>query len=252
MKILKYKKGSKGQYKVYLDDNRVLVLYEEAILKYNLLLTKELDEETMILVDQYNQGCDVYYVALNSLKNRLQSIYDLNIFLLQKEYPEELIEKAIKKLISQGYLSDQVYARSYIHDQMMTTSKGPYRLERELLDKKIDSTIIGEELSVFSEEEQLQRIHKIVEKEIKANHTRGGIVLKQKIYQDLKRLGYDITLIAKVLNSYSFDNDLSIAKREYDKLYRKYSRKYQGEELKCKIREKLFQKGLKYEDGIDT
>ena len=244
MKIIKYKKGSNGLYKVELDNGVVLNLYEEAILKYQLLLLKEIDEDLMIQIDQYNQECDVYYVALKKLKSRFLSVFDLKNFLIRKEYPIDLIEKSIDKLIKQGYLNDRVYARSYIHDQMITTSKGPYRLEKDLLDKKIDSSIIQEELCSFSEEEQLEKIHKIIEKGIKANHTRGGVVLKQKLFQDLKTLGYDISMITQELSHYSFSVDHSILEKEYQKLYRKYSRKYQGDELDRKIREKLYQKGL--------
>ncbi len=246
MKINKYKKGTRGQYKVELDDGRVLVLYEEVILKYQLLIKKEIDEEMMIQVDSYNQECDVYYVALNRLNRRAQSVYDLRNYLLQKEYPEELIEKAILKLISQGYLNDQIYARSYIHNQMITSSKGPYRLEKELLEKKIDIDVIREELGAFTEDEQLQKIEKIVHKDIEINHSRGGSVLKQKIFLDLKTLGHDISLINRVLNQHTFSNNQELAKREYEKLYRKYSRKYQGAELEYKIKEKLYQKGLEF------
>lgn len=248
MKILKYKKYSNGRYKVTLDDGRVLLLYEEAILKFNLLLLKEIDEDSIILIDKYNQECDVYYIALKRLKNRLQSVYDLKLFLINKEYPENLVDKAIAKLFKQGYLNDQVYARSYIHDQMITTAKGPYRLEKELLEKKIDSSIIKEEMRAFSEEDQIKKINKIVQRGINSNHTRGGVVLKQKIYQDLKVLGHDISLINRVLNLYSFDINKELSKKEYEKLYHKYSRKYQGIELENKIREKLYQKGLKYDD----
>lgn len=48
--------------------------------------------------------------------------------------------------------------------------------------------------------------------------------------------------------NYSFENDEFIAKKEYDKLFKRLSRKYSGSELKNKIREKLFQKGLQYEE----
>ena len=72
--------------------------------------------------------------------------------------------------------------------------------------------------------------------------------LKQKIYQDLKTLGYDITLINQVISSYSFPVDERLVKKEYDKLYRSLSRKYDGEELERRIQEKLFSKGLKYDN----
>ena len=248
IKIIKYKKSSNGKYKVYLDNNHELLLYEDVILKYNLLLTKEIDESLLIEIDKYNQECDVYYVGLNSIKNRFKSIYDLRITLLKKEYPEELVDKAIDKLIKQGYLNDRSFTKSFINNKMITTNSGPYKIERELLDKKIDASIIKDEIGVFNREEQITRIKKLIERGIKTNHTRGGIVLKQKIYNDLKLLGYDISLINEVILTYTFEEDESISKREYDKLYRKYSRKYEGEELKRKIREKMYLKGLKYEE----
>ena len=63
MKIIKYKKGTKGLYKVELEDGRVLSLYEDVILKFELLLKKEIFEEEFDSINKYNLECDVYYVA---------------------------------------------------------------------------------------------------------------------------------------------------------------------------------------------
>jgi len=248
MKVIKYKKLANSRYKVYLDDSHELLLYEDVILKYNLLIRKDIDEKLIIEMDKYNQECDVYYVALNSIKNRFRSVYELRGILIKKEYPIDLIDKAIYKLLEQGYLNDRSYCKSFINNQMITTNNGPYKIIRELNEKKVDSNIIDEEISVFDEEEQSVRIKKLIDKGIKSNHSRGGIVLKQKIYNDLKNLGYDISIINSVISSYEFENDSNIAKKEYDKLYKKYSRKYSGDELKYKIREKMYLKGLVYEE----
>ena len=248
MKVIKYKKLANSRYKVYLEDNHELLLYEDVILKYNLLIRKDIDEKLIIEMDKYNQECDVYYVALNSIKNRFRSVYELRGILIKKEYPIDLIDKAISKLLEQGYLNDRSYCKSFINNQMITTNNGPYKIIRELNEKKVDSTIIDEEILVFSSEEQIPRIKKLIEKGIKSNHNRGGVVLKQKIYNDLKNLGYDISLINNIISTYDFGNNLDIAKKEYDKLYKKYSRKYSGDELKYKIREKMYLKGLVYEE----
>ena len=40
MIIIKYKKQNNGSYNIYLEDGRILSLYEEVILKYELLLKK--------------------------------------------------------------------------------------------------------------------------------------------------------------------------------------------------------------------
>ena len=248
MKIIKYKKGSKGLYKVDLEDGTVLSLYEEVILKFNLLLTKEVSDDIKEEMFNYNLECEVYYTALNNIKARAKSENDLRNYLINKDYPIDLINKALDKLTNQGYLNDRSYTKSFINSQIITTSNGPLKIERELLDKKIDYKIIVEELEVFTEEEQLVKIDKIIRKMIRSNHTRGGMILKQKIFNDLKNYGYDVSIINRIIDDYDFSNgEDDIAKKEYDKLYTKYSRKYSGLELQRKIKEKLFLKGLKYE-----
>ena len=248
MKILKFKKKTNGKYSLSLDDGREFVFYEEVILKHNLLLTKEIHEEDLLMIHQDNLEYDVYYVALNSIKSRFKSVFETKEFLRKKEYPSDMIDRAVEKLVQQKYLDDRSFAKSFINTQMVTTSRGPLRIKKDLLDKKVDSSIIDEELLVFDEEEQTEKIKKLIERQIKSNHTRGGIVLKQKIINDLKQQEYEYDLISRIISNYEFGNDSLLAKKEYEKLYRKYSTKLEGYELKNKIREKMFQKGLSYEE----
>lgn len=248
MKILKYKKKANGKYSLFLDDGREFVYYEETILQYNLLIKKEIDEKELLLIHQTNLEYDVYYVALRSIQNRSRSVYELKQLLLKKEYPFEMVEKAIEKLIKQKYLDDRSFTKSYIYNQMITTSHGPNRIRRDLNQKKVSSSVIEEEIEVFSLEKQREKIKKLIEKGIHTNHSRGGLVLKQKIVNDLKLQGYDYDVISSVISSYDFPQDKELAKKEYEKYYRKYSKKYEGYELKNKIREKMFQKGLVYEE----
>ena len=48
MRILKYKKISSGKYQITLDDNRELKLYEDVILKYELLLKKDISDDMLL------------------------------------------------------------------------------------------------------------------------------------------------------------------------------------------------------------
>lgn len=248
MKIIKYRKGSKGLYRVELEDGRVLSLYEEVILKFELLLKKEVLEEDFEKIEKFNQECDVYYVALNSIKSRFKSEYDAREFLIKKEYPIEMIDMAIEKLLKQGYLNDRSFAKSYINNQIITTTKGPNKIKKELLGHRVEEKIIDEELVVFDDESQIEKIEKLAYRLYKNNHTRGGSVLKRKISSDLIMAGYDQYLISRVIDKLDFSNNQDIVKKEYDKLYKRLSKKYSGKELEYKIKEKLYQKGLYYED----
>ena len=51
-----------------------------------------------------------------------------------------------------------------------------------------------------------------------------------------------------VLSGISIKVDKDMVKKEYDKLYKKYSKKYKDKELDYIIKQKLYQKGLYYEE----
>ena len=84
MKILKYKKKRNGQYELQLESGEVLSLYEEVILKFELLLKKKVDEKEKEKILLCNQEYDVYYIALKSLKSRFKSVRELRYLLLKK------------------------------------------------------------------------------------------------------------------------------------------------------------------------
>ena len=89
MKILKYKKRNNGIYDVFLED-RKLCLFEEVILEYNLLLTKEIYEEDLEEIEKDNLFWEVYHLSLRTLKGRYRSVFSLHQFLEKKEYPVDI------------------------------------------------------------------------------------------------------------------------------------------------------------------
>ena len=245
MKITKYKKSTNGRYIVSLEDDSKLSLYEETILEFNLLLTKNIDDIEEIT--NFNMQYEAYYLALKSINSRFKSEDEVRKMLKNKEYNSEIIEFVIDKLVKQGYLNDQLFAKLYINNQIVTTSRGPLRIKKDLLDKGVSNSIIDEELVEFNEDIQLEKIDKVINKSIKSNHSRGGVILKSKIFNDLKTLGYDSSVINKIINDYDYSDNKDLYKKEYDKLYRKLSKKYEGKELEYKVNERLYQKGLYYE-----
>ena len=125
MKILKYKKLSSGRYKLELEGSQAVELYEETILKFELLLKKKIDNLKMIEILEYDKEWDVYYVGLKALKDRFKSTQELRDYLIKKEYSYDLVDIVIEKLLKQGYLNDELFAKSYINNQMITSSRGP-------------------------------------------------------------------------------------------------------------------------------
>ena len=199
-------------------------------------------------ISNENMFYEVYYAALNSIKIKPRSVYDVRQLLLKKEYPTDLIEKTIDKLLNQGYLSDLNFIKAFVYNQLATTNNGPYKIKSLLSVHNVSSEDIENELACFSEKEQLEKIEKLATRFYKSNRTRGGYILKNKITSDLINYGYSIDLIEGVLSKFNFSNDSDLAKKEYDKLYKKLSRKYSGDELKRQISIKMRMKGLRYEE----
>lgn len=247
MKIIKYQKKKQGKYVIELEGGIEIETYEDLILKYDLLIKKDLSLETLQKIEEENVVYDVYFVALKYLKIKMRSIYEVRNYLLKKGYEGELISSTIDLLKNQGYLDDFVYAKAFLHDRIALSLDGPLKIGEEF--EKLELTIEQRKniLLDYTEELERERIEKIVLKQVHTNHSKSNYSLKQKIYQNLHTLGYHTSLIEEKLSTTLHDKEQeeAIYQKEYQKLYRKLSRKYSGKELEYQIKQKLFQKGFR-------
>lgn len=247
MIISKYKKLKNGKYELKLDNMETLCLYEDTILEYNLLLTKKIDLNKQEIL-KYDQRCDVYYNALKYIKKLSRSKKEVRDKLIKLEFPTEYIDYAIEKLEKQGYLNDLIYAKSFLNNKLITTSNGPYKIKQDMIKKGISQSIIDETLKDYTEDIQREKLDKIITKMINSNRNKGNNLLKKKINIDLINQGFYKELIEESINNHKFKDDKEIAHKEYQKLYKKLSSKYSGIELEYKIKQKLYQKGIVYEE----
>ena len=243
MKINKFSKNKNSMYTIYLENNTKITVHEDLILKYDLLIKKELDEETKEKIIDENRVYEIYETAVNYINKKMRSIKELKTYLNKKEYPEDIIDEAISLLKEQGYLSEKTYANSYVHDRIVLSSDGPNKIRKYLEDNNIDTQEINEAMSIYTEELEKERIEKIVDKQIKTNTNKGANLLKRKIQMYLLNLGYNYETINDVLNSKTL-NDEALYKKEYDKIYKALSKKYSGKELEYRLKQKLYQKGF--------
>ena len=235
MKIERFTKLKNGQYKLNLDNNTNVLLHEDLILKYELLIYKEIDNEKLEQLLQENKTYIAYDYALNYLKVKMRSKKEIKDYLLKKEINEELINNAIEKLEEQGYLSDLSYVRAFINDKISLSNDGPYKIREQLIKLGINEEIIFKELEIFDKELEQKRIEKLIDKQIKINRNKGEYLLKKKIQEHLINLGYSKELVILLINRIEVDDE-DIKKKEYDKLYKKLSKKYSGKELEYKLK----------------
>ena len=242
MKIIKYKKLSNDKYKILLENNKSILLYENTILEKNLLITKKIDNIEEIL--KYNKKYDIYQVSLKYINAKMRSEKELRDYLLKKEYDLDNIDLIIDRLKKEGYVNDELYTKAFISDKIRINNYGQNKIINELCKSGINNEIIEKCINNIEHDSILNNINKIVDKKIKTNNSYAGEVLKQKIMSDLISKGYYKEDIINVLNEKNFDNN-ALYEKEYKKLYNKYSKKYEGSELDYIIKQKLYMKGLK-------
>jgi hypothetical protein len=60
VKIIKYEKKGNNTYKIYLENNQSIKLYEDVIIKNNLLYKKEISDSLLEKLDIDNSKEDIY------------------------------------------------------------------------------------------------------------------------------------------------------------------------------------------------
>lgn len=242
MKIVKYKYLGNSKYEVYLDDKKY-ILYEDIIIKSNLLSKKEISDSEFNSLISDSSFYEAYYKCIKYISIRYRSALEIEKY-LSKDYDNKIIDNVVLKLKNDGYINDYVYARAYVVDQINLKNTGPIKIKKDLLGLGICSDAIDKSLILFNDDLICEKIKRIIDKEVKLNKNKSSYVLKNNINNKLINLGYKSSDFLDYLSSINIDDDL-IKKREYDKLYKKLSLKYSGNELDNRIKQKMYSKGFK-------
>lgn len=245
MKVKKYKYLGASRYKVFFNDNEY-ILYEDIIIKYNILLRDDLNEkdfETFLIDNAYYEA---YYKAIKYIGIKLRTKKEVENYLKKNNINTEVINDVIKRLEKDGFLDQKLYAKSYIYDQINLKTTGPEKIKKDLLQLGIKKEIIEDEIGEFDEKTINEKLNKLIDKTLK-NNTKSAYYIKNKIIINLINLGYKKEDIINVLNTKQIDDRASYQK-EYDKLYKKYSKKYTGQQLDYFVRQKLYAKGYRIDE----
>ena len=131
MRINKFKKVGTNKYRIYFDNNSLL-LYEDVILKYNLLYKKDIDSDLLLEIDKENLKASIYDVSLKYISIRMRSIKEMREYLNRKKFDNKDIEDTINKLINNGLLDNKKFAISFVNDKIHLTNNGIDKIKNDL------------------------------------------------------------------------------------------------------------------------
>ncbi len=246
MEIIKFKKLNAGKYKLITDSSEI-ILYEDVIIKYNLLCKKDIDLELLEKLLKENEYYEVYNLSIKYIEIKMRSKSEIIKYLEKKNFDGKTINEVALKLENIGLLNDKSYIKAFVNDKINLSSMGPLKIKEELIKNKISEEDINDYLKEFDNDIWIGKINKIIDKKVKLNKNKSLFLLKKSIYTNLLFLGYPTELIIECINNVKND-EKDILKKEYEKSYKKLSKKYKDEKLKYMIKADLIKKGFSYEN----
>ncbi len=243
MKIEHIKKLKSGKYKIDLENGTSISLYDEVILKYNLLYHKEIDLSLLNELDQDNLFYNLYNKVLKYVLYKVRSENEIQEYMNKLDISLENQNRIMDKLKQNNLLNDNTFIQSFVSDKVHLSNEGPNKIKNELLKHKVDQHRVEEELQKYEDSVFEEKLRKMIEKKVSSNHSKSLYMMKQNLLNYFVNLGYDYDMILLNLNSIQLDNQ-KVIQKEYQKLFQRLSKKYQNEELNYQIKNRLYAKGF--------
>ena len=248
MEIQSFKKKKNNKYEIIFKDQSNIDLYDDVIIKYNLLANKKMDNKLFEEIVKYNASLDAYYISLKYLNSKMRTKLEIRKYLEKKKFGNKTINETIEKLENNKAIDESLYIKAFVNDQINFSNIGPNKIINKLNTLGIDKKDSLEYINTIDKNVWVEKLEKLVNKKIKTNRKYSLMMLKNKIITFLYNEGYDKTIIIDVLNNIDIDIDSSIINKEYEKLYNKLSKKYEGSALEYQIKIKLKSKGFTNEE----
>lgn len=242
MEIKSYKKLRSNLYEISFKNGDKYKIYDDIILKYELLIDKEVAKKKLEKILEDNALLAAYYRALKYINTKMRTELEIRKYLERYEFTKKQIDYAVSKLKDEGYIDEKRYVQAFINDALNLTLNGPKKIKEELKKLGINEVVIDDYISQIDDGEWIPRIKRIVEKKAKVNK-QGERAFKNKVYSDLILLGYYSEDIKEILEGYHIETD-NVFKIEAEKIYNKLSLKYCGVELELRFKSKMFSKGF--------
>ena len=243
MEIKTFKKEKGNKYKIIFTTGEDIVLYDDVIVKFNLLANKKFDTNKLEEIIKYNTSLDAYYLSLKYISKKMRTKLEIKKYLEKKEIDYKTIDETIDKLVKNKALDEEVYIKAYCNDQINFNNIGPNKIVSKLKDLGISKEDSYLYLSTIDSEIWKEKISKLIDKKIKSNRNYSSIMLKNKILNSLVNDGFDKKMVLDILNTKNICSDQKILIKEYNKQKNKLSKKYDKEALEYQIKIKLISKG---------
>ena len=233
-----------------LDHQQTFYITEDTIVRFMLSRDKVISKEELTEIQDFAQFSYGKNLALYHLSFKARTEKEVREYLKKYDIEDTNASQVIANLKDENWINDRQYAYSIINANQLSGDKGPYVLAQKLSQKGIAKSTIDDVLKIFDFSEVAQRIaEKLLKKYTGKLPARG---LQDKIIQSLTNKGFSYADAKSAFDDLDSQVDQETTQelifKELDKQYAKYTRKYEGYELKQRLTQVLARKGYDFSD----
>lgn len=195
----------KLNYLITFDTGEVIVSNEDTIIEYYLRKGKEVDDTLYQKIKEDSLFYEFYEKALNYLSKGLCSKTRIKLFLAKKGANNDEINRAIKLLENKNLINDLDYFTS-LSDYYIRKNYGPFYIKNKGREEQIDSNIIDEVMSYYTEDDYVSHIELLIEKYIKTNKENDIKKLKDKLKKYLYQRGFSMEQIISKVEGFNYED----------------------------------------------
>lgn len=238
----------KRLYLLELDETEKLYVTEDTIVRFFLTKGKAVSQEELEEIKTFAQFSHGKNLALYHLSFKARTVKEVRDYLTEHEIDADIIDQVVDSLKADKWLDDRKYTETYLQGKLLSGDKGPYVLSQKLAQKGIAKSLISDCLADLDFDPLAEKIaEKLLRKyQGKIPHQ----ALLTKIHQNLMTRGFSSqassSAIAQINPEKDEEEDYNLLLAELEKQDRKYSRKYQGYELKQRLKLALARKGYEF------
>lgn len=224
-----------------------LRLPEMYILKHPVELGQVIEHQQFKMMQDYEQVYKGYKKALRYLSVKdytKKQMYDK--LAKSEDLSKEQLETLMKLLEERKLINDEAYASEYI-SQQLNHGHGVRKSLLKLKSKGIDAQVIDDTDPEQYLDQEVAKATTLALKLFENNRSKSYEALRRHIKQYLFNHGFSSKAIIEALNALPTamddEDEWAYLEREYEKIFPRYEKKYDGYELKQHLYQYLMRKG---------
>lgn len=199
---IRAQKRHKEWYNIYIDDEFAFSIQDELIVRYNLKIGMEVDQDSLKKMVAENNQKKAFDRALGYLSHNMHTERQVTQYLEGKGFDDKSIDYAIEKLKEYDLVDDMQYAVAWIKNSIVGKPKGKRMLMYELGQKGIPDTIARLALDTMDEDTEKEQAKKLADKYMKKYTSLDDRRRRQKVGQAMARRGFDWEIIRWAIDNW--------------------------------------------------